>query len=386
MNNHFRRFNSGRVNFFLLAVITFILSAAVLKLTSALLLPFTVSLLLALVTSPFVSFLVKYRIPRVISIGLVLIFLIGALGFFGIVLFSSGRTLLTLYPKYEARLTEIYVWIARFFELSYNDQLSFFENLWSQIGIRNWVRIITLSLSNNFFVFLRDALMVVLFMVFLLLEAVFFKEKLDKAFAGERAVQIKKIGSDLMTQITRYLSIKFFISLITGLAVGIGLRIVGVEFAIVWGVIQFIVNFIPTIGSIVIGLVITLFSLVQFWPDPAPVVVTALIMLGTNVILGSILEPKIMGDNLGLSPLVVLLSLMIWGWLWGFVGFILAVPMMVIVKIICENIPMLEPISILLGSHRAAQAKGTKTGAERAGTEENQSGGTSETLRQDAGL
>jgi predicted PurR-regulated permease PerM len=264
---------------------------------------------------------------------------------------------LTLYPKYEARLTEIYVWAARFFELSYDDQLSFFENLWSQIGIRNRVRLITLSLSNNFFFFSRDALMVILFMVFLLLEAVFFKEKLDRAFEGERAGQIKKISADVMTQVTRYLSIKFIISLVTGLVVGICLRIVGVEFAVIWGLIQFILNFIPTIGSIAIGLVITLFSLVQFWPDPMPVAATALIMLGTNLLLGSIMEPKIMGDNLGLSPLVVLLSLMIWSWLWGFAGLILAVPMMVIVKIVCENIPVLEPISILLGSRKAVQAK-----------------------------
>jgi predicted PurR-regulated permease PerM len=370
MKDRFRHFNSGRVNFFLLAVITFILSAAVLKLTSAIVLPFTISLLLALVTSPFVSFLGKYKIPRFVSISLILVFLIGGLGFLGIVLFSSGRTLLTLYPKYEARLTEIYVWAARFFELSYDDQLSFFENLWSQIGIRNRVRIITLSLSNNFFFFLRDALMVVLFMVFLLFEAVFFKEKLDRAFEGGRAGQIKKISADVMTQVTRYLSIKFIISLVTGLVVGIGLRIVEVEFAVVWGVVQFILNFIPTIGSIAIGVIITLFSLVQFWPEPAPVIATAFIMLGTNMILGSILEPKIMGDNLGLSPLVVLLSLLIWGWLWGFAGFILAVPMMVIVKIVCENISMLEPISILLGSRKAVQAKTLETGAGKAGLEE----------------
>jgi predicted PurR-regulated permease PerM len=206
--------------------------------------------------------------------------------------------------------------------------------------------------------------MVALFMVFLLFEAAFFREKLDKAFEGERAGQIKKISSDLMTQVTRYLSIKFIISVITGLVVGIGLRIVGVEFAVVWGIVQFILNFIPTIGSIAIGVVITFFSLIQFWPEPAPVIATGLIMLGTNMILGTILEPKIMGDNLGLSPLVVLVSLMIWGWLWGFVGFILAVPMTVIVKIVCENIPMLEPISILLGSHKAAQAKTAETGTE----------------------
>jgi predicted PurR-regulated permease PerM len=214
----------------------------------------------------------------------------------------------------------------------------------------------TLTFSNAFLLFLRDAFMVALFMVFLLFEAVFFREKLDRAFEGERAEQIKKISADLMTQVTRYLSIKFVISLITGLLAGIGLKIIGVEFAVVWGVIQFIVNFIPNIGSIAVGVAVTAFSLVQFWPDPMPILITGLLMLAINLTLGSILEPKIMGDRLGLSPLVVLVSLLVWGWIWGFAGLILAVPMIAIIKIVCENIPVLEPISILLGSHKAVMA------------------------------
>jgi predicted PurR-regulated permease PerM len=80
-------------------------------------------------------------------------------------------------------------------------------------------------------------------------------------------------------------------------------------------------------------------------------------MLGANQLIGNVLEPKIMGDNLGISPLVVLMSLSLWGWLWGFTGMILAVPMTVIVKIVCENIPVLEPVSVLIGSHRSVMAK-----------------------------
>jgi len=282
------------------------------------------------------------------------------------VLYSSGRALLALYPKYEARLTDIYIWIARIFDLPYDSHLSFFDNLWGQIGVRNRLRVMTLSFSNGFLLLLKDAFMVALFMVFLLFEAVFFREKLDKAFEGARAEQIKKISSDVMKQVTRYLSIKFVISGITGILVGIGLRIVGLEFAAIWGVIQFIVNFIPNIGSIAVGLAATAFGVIQFWPDPAPMVATGLVMLCLNLIIGSILDPKIMGDNLGLSPLVVLVSLLIWGWLWGFTGLILAVPMMVITKIVCENIPMLEPISILLGSRKAAKA--AKSGGEKGET------------------
>ena len=367
MKDRFQRFNSGRVNFFLLAVITCILFGAVLKITSPVILPFTISVLLALVTSPLVKFLEKFHIPRIASVFLVLIFLVCGLFFMGMILYSSGRTLLTLYPKYEARLTDIYIYIARLFELPYDEHLSFFQNLWGQLGVRNRVRVMTLSFTNAFLLFLKDAFMVALFMIFLLLEAVFIRKKLDKAFEGPRAVQIKKISNDVMTQVTRYLSIKFIISLATGILVGAGLRIVGLEFAAVWGVIQFILNFIPNIGSIAVGMAATLFALVQFWPNPAPVVAVALIMLALNMIIGSIMEPKIMGDNLGLSPLIVLIALLAFGWLWGFSGLILAVPMMVIIKIVCENIPMLEPISILFGSRKAVMA--AKSGEEQSGNE-----------------
>jgi predicted PurR-regulated permease PerM len=275
----------------------------------------------------------------------------------GAVLFSSGRTILTLYPKYETRLTEIYLSVADFFELSYDEHLSFFENLWSQLGIRTRIRNTTLFLSNSFIVFLKDAFMVVLFVVFLLVEASYFREKIEIAFENKRSGVIKKISADVARQVSRYLSMKFFISLATGVVVAIGLGIVGLEFAIVWGVIQFILNFVPNIGSIAVGAGASLFALLQFWPEPGPIILVVLVMLGANMIIGNILEPKIMGDNLGLSPIIVLIALVFWGWIWGFVGMILAVPMMVIIKILCENVPVLEPLSILLGSHKAVLAK-----------------------------
>ena len=356
MKDHFQNFKLDRVIFFFLAMITLILFAGVLKLTASVVLPFTVSALLALVTNPLVKFLIRFRIPRVISVFLVLVMLMGGVFFIGIVIYSSGRAILTLYPKYEARLTEIYIWLALFFELPYDEHLSIIDNVWGQLGVRSRVRIMTISFSNSFLAFLRDAVMVAIFMIFILMEAAFIKGKLYKAFEGKRAIQLTKIGSDIMDKVSRYLSIKFFISVANGTIMGIGLRIIGVEFAVVWGIIQFVGNFIPNFGSIAVGLAVTAFSLIQFWPDPTPVLATALVVLGMNLILSYLIEPKITGDNLGLSPLVVLLSLLIWGWLWGFVGLIIAVPMMVIIKIVCENIPMLEPVSILLGSRKAVLA------------------------------
>jgi predicted PurR-regulated permease PerM len=358
MRDTFRTFNSGRANFFLIAFISCIVAGAVLKLTAAVILPFTIALLLAMVMYPMVLGLEKIRIPRFFSIFLALVIIVAGLYLFGMVVFTSGRTILSLYPKYESRLTEIYVWMARFFEFSYNQDLTFLENLWAQLGIRTMIRSIAFSFSDIFLQFLKNALLVVLFVGFFLAEASHFKKKLELAFE-HRAEQFKRMSSDIIRQVIRYLTAKFLISLITGLVVYFGLRLVGLEFAIVWGLIQFILNFIPSLGSIVAGVVTSLFALIQFWPNLGPVILVITVMVAANMIIGNVLDPKIIGDNVGVSPLVVLASLTLWGWLWGFAGMILAVPMMVIIKIVCENFSFLEPISILLGSGKAAQPKKT---------------------------
>jgi predicted PurR-regulated permease PerM len=352
-----QNFNSGRVTAFLLAVIAIIVFSAVLKVTSSVLLPFTVSLLLAIVTMPLVKFLSKFHIPRVVSVLLVFLLFAGCLFFIGMILYSSGRAIIALYPKYEERLTEIYIRVGRLFELPYDEHLSVIENLWGELGVRTRARNLTISFSNSFLSFLMSAFMVAIFMTFILFEAAFFREKLDLAFKGTRVVQIKTIISDIMIQVAHYLSIKFFISVINAILIGICLKIIGLEFAMIWGVFQFIANFIPSIGSIAVGIAATLFSALQFWPDLAPMAVVGFVMLVINIIFGFVLEPKIMGDRLGLSPLVVLVSLLVWGWIWGFAGLILAVPMTAIIKIICKNIPVLEPISILLGSHKASSSR-----------------------------
>jgi len=364
MKDRFKGFNSGRMVSALLAVVTVILAGAALKLTAPVVVPFTTALLLAFVMNPMVAFLERFRLPRLFSIFIILTITLAVFFGLGIILFTSGRAILTLYPKYENRLTEIYVALSGILDLSYDNQLSFFENLWSQLGIRSRIRIMTLEISNSFIDFLSSAFMVALFVVFFLIEAVFFMGKLDLAFENRRAGQIKKICAGLVSQISRYLSIKFVISLVTGGVVAALLRVVGLDFALVWGVAQFILNFIPNIGSIAAGFGAGLFALLQFWPDPAPVILVVLIMLGVNMVIGNILEPKIMGDNLGLSPIVVLMALLAWGWLWGFAGMILAVPMMVIIKIICDNIDVLEPVSILLGSRKAVAAAAARKAAE----------------------
>ncbi|MDR2485752.1 MAG: AI-2E family transporter [Treponema sp.] len=370
MKNKFNGKSRSRGIFFLIAFIACVLAGGVCKITASVILPFTISVFLAFVMNPMVTMLEKLHIKRIFSIILAVCIIIAGLYLIGAVLFASGRTILSLYPKYEKRLTEIYVWFSGFFELSYDEHLTFFENLWAQLGVRNRIMYLTFSFSNAFIGFLKGAVMMVLFVIFLLIEGANVTEKIEIVFKRKWSGPIKKISADVVQQVTRYLSAKFFISLATGIVVTIALHLVRLEFAVVWGLIQFILNFIPNIGSAAVGAGAVLFAVLQFWPDPGPIIAVGIIMLGANMIIGNILEPKIMGDNLGLSPLAILIALMFWGWIWGFAGMVLAVPMTVIIKILCENIPFLEPLSILLGSHKAAMAK--KRGAEEQETERQQ--------------
>jgi len=355
MNNLPRSFNTGRAIFFLMVLICCILAGAVLKITASIILPFTIGALLASVMYPLVKLLDKIRFPRFLSIFLAVVIVVTGLSIVGMVFFTAGRMIVAQYPKYESRLTEIYIWAARLFELPYDQDLSFWQNIWGQLGIRTWVREFTFSFSNIFLRFISSAGLVVLFLVFLLLEAGYFKKKLETAFES-RSDRINRMGHDLMAQVTRYLTAKFLISLANGLIFAGAFRLIGLEFAVVWGVVQFLLNFIPTLGSIVAGTAISLFALIQFWPQPGPVILIIAVVLAVNM-LCNLLDPKIIGDHVGISPLMIMLSLVIWGWIWGFAGMVLAVPMTVIIKIVCENIPFMEPVSILLGSKKSVYAK-----------------------------
>jgi len=363
MNKIFRTFHSGRAVFFMMIFLCTIIAIAVLKIAATVILPFTIALLLAFVMFPAIKMFDKLRIPRFFSILIIVIIIVAGMYIFGMVLFTSGRMIVAQLPNYEDRFIEIYNWVADLFDLPNDEDLNLWQNLWGQEGIRNFVRDFTISSSNTFLKFLSSAVLVVLFIVFILMEAGFIKRKLILAFEN-RIERIDRIGNDVIAQVTRYLTAKFLFSLANGVIYAVGFSLVRLDFAIVWGVIQFLMNFIPTLGSIAAGVGISLFALIQFWPDPGPIIIVIAIILGVNLILSNILDPKIIGDHVGLSPLIILVSLSIWGYVWGFAGMLLAVPMTVIIKIICENVPILEPVSILIGSRKSVLAK--KTDSEKA--------------------
>ena len=356
MEHRTKFFQHNNAIFFLMVFVCCIIAGAVLKIAATVVLPFTIAALLAFVMYPIVKALDKLKCPRAISILLIIVIIVAGLYVFGMVLFTSGRMIVAQYPKYENRFIEIYAWAARLFALPFDEHLTFWENIWGQLGIRTFVRDFTFYFSNHVFRFISSAIIVILFVIFILLEASFFRNKLEIAFAN-RSDRIYKMGHDIMDQVTRYLTAKFFISLANGLIFAVSFHLVGLEFALVWGVVQFLLNFIPNLGSIAAGVAISFFALIQFWPDPVPIIIVVAIILVVNMVLCNIFDPKIVGEHVGVSPLMIMVSLAIWGYIWGFAGMVLAVPMTVTIKLVCENIPLLEPVAILIGTKKSVLAR-----------------------------
>jgi len=344
--------NFARPIFLLLLVLTVIVLAAVLKVTGTFLVPVTIAMFVSLVFEPLIVTLnTKFKIPWIAGIFIVLTLVIVSVWIIASLLLTSIRTIIDLYPRYEERFTVIYKAIAGLFALPYNAESTLFQNLWGQLSIRQTLRNFAFSLSNSLIVFFKDLLLVLLFAVFFLLDLRYLRQKLDFAFGDSSKGKAAIIITDIIQQVTRYMSVKFFISLLTGVLIFLGTFAVGMGFPILWGFLAFILNFIPNFGSILSGVLTSVFALVQFWPKPAPVVFVAVLMCAVNFILGNIIEPRVQGRHLGLSPFIIIVSLSFWGWLWGFTGLILAVPMMVILKIICENVSILHPAAVLMGNY-----------------------------------
>jgi len=163
-------------------------------------------------------------------------------------------------------------------------------------------------------------------------------ESIDKleTLKVQREQQIEKTFKDITSQVQRYIATKFMLSLLTGVLAGFVLWLFGVDFFIVWGVFAFLLNFIPNIGSVIAVILPALMTLVQFESFGYTVLVTA-ILITIQTIIGNGLEPKIFGDRLGLNPIVILLSLLLWGYIWGIMGMFLSVPLTAVAKIIMSN-------------------------------------------------
>lgn len=197
------------------------------------------------------------------------------------------------------------------------------------------------SIASNLF-------LILLAVLFILLEASSFSHKLRHAFGGQGTLDR---ASRFLATVKLYMGIKTGVSLTTGAVVYLLLWVVGVDYALVWALIAFLFNFVPSIGSVIAAVPAVMLALVQLGAADAGIVLAGYVAI--NVVLGNIIEPRLMGKGMGLSPLVVFLSLLFWGWVLGPVGMLLSVPLTVLFKIALDGSDETRWISVLLGPDMA---------------------------------
>lgn len=339
--------------FYLLSFIAFIVALTVLKVTASFFLPLTISILFSFIFYPFVKKLSQFKIPWILAVVIMLGLTLFLFSIIANILISSCKSIVSAYPRYEARFTTVYSMIAETFNLPFDEDSSLFANLWGSLGVRTFVQNSAISLSNFLLSGAKVIFLISLLILFFMMEMREMKTKIKTAFPEEKLNRkIMYITVKTISDVTRFISIKFYISLATGIIVALVCLSVGLDFPIIWGFLAFVLNFIPNFGSAISFVLTTTFSVIQFYPEAYKIVIVGLSILTVNFTLGSILEPKWEGNDLGISPFLILVSLTLWGFVWGFAGMILSVPILVIIKIVCENIEPLKPVAALIGSSK----------------------------------
>jgi len=188
--------------------------------------------------------------------------------------------------------------------------------------------------------------LVIILLVFKLVEAARMPDKVKEAFGGRdlSSEYFKKIADDTWN----YMKLKTIICILTGAATSIGLWFLGVEYALLWGLLMFFCNYIPNIGQFIAGIPPVLLSLLDGGLSLA--LWATLWLVVVNVFFGLVLEPRYMGNGLGISVLVVFLSLLFWGWLLGPIGMFLSAPLTMVVKIVLQNDEKTRWIAVLLSN------------------------------------
>ncbi len=339
--------NDTRLSTVFLGFLSFIALGVLLKELQAVLLPFIIALFLFFIFKPVVLYLQARRLPMPLAILLVLLAVAGLMVLASLIISSSVQSFQIQAPKYAERLEGLVSGI-----LSHLPNPDLFSEMFQ---VENWNELISVSSITTaftaglgtFVTFFSNVFLIVLYLLFLLAGSGQFQDKLKAGFSNNQARHFAEMASNVDAQIRHYVVAKIFISLGTGLLTTIILWLFGVDFALLWGFLTFLLNFIPNIGSILAALFPIVISLLQF-DSLGIALVIALLLVSVQTVMGNVVEPKVMEARLNLSPVLILLSLIFWGWLWGVIGMVLAVPIMSTIKIVFANVAILRPLSVLM--------------------------------------
>ena len=327
----------------ILGVAGVVVIVAGLKAASSLFVPFLLAAFIGLLCAPALFWLRDRGLPNPIALIVVVLGLLGIGAVFGGLMSSSINEFTRLLPSYQARFGSIVASLTvtlEEFGIDFGtspDAANPFDPK-AALGMAG-------NLAGNLGSLLNNAFLLFLTVCFILLEASSFPRKVREAF-GE-SPEIEQRMTEIGESIRRYLGIKTLTSTLTGLLAYGALILLGVKFAPLWALIAFLLNFVPAVGSVIAAIPVVALALVDNSPEVAALV--ALVYVAINIAVGSFLEPRVMGDGMGLSPLIVILSLVFWGWVLGPVGMVLAVPLTVLLRILLGSQPATQWVAVLLG-------------------------------------
>lgn len=334
---------SNRTTPILIAIIATILIVSALKATQPISLPLAFAFFIVILVHPLQRRL-ESRLPRWLSLILVLLLLSGILGLGVGILSLSAEIIEPKVPQYLDRLQQMWETVQSWAnsyglpipQLNSQSNGSFTQLTQQAIGgIKSFLSVLSLFV------------LVVSMLVLLLLEVNQYRKKVQKAFPSRTGDRIIDAVGNTSEKLRRYLLVMTFTSFLTGILTGIWCFVLGVDLALVWGLIAFILNFIPTLGSIIAVIPPTIIAFIFQGAGRGIGILIGLAIIQT--IMGNFVDPRVQGKSLQLSPFVALVSIVFWGWVWGIPGAILGVPMTISIILLCQEFEATRGIAIFLG-------------------------------------
>jgi AI-2 transport protein TqsA len=339
---------------FLLTLASVVVVVAGLRAAAPILLPFFLALFLAILSLPIMLWLQRRGVPTGLAIVLAVLVDVAIFGVIILLATQSVADFQDRLPRYATRLQNLFnAWIEAMQDRGIPAGEYVSAELISTSAIMDFVGGTISRVAS----ILSNAFLVALILVFMLAEATVFPDKFRALLGRGNGDQDLGRFAKITGEVLDYLVIKTVVSLATGLTIGLWAWTMQLDFPILLGLIGFLFNYVPTIGSILAAIPAILLSLVQFG-GLGPAAVVALGYLTINIVFGNLIEPQLLGRRLGLSTLVVILSLIFWAWVWGPVGALLAVPLTMVVKIMLENTHDLRWVAILLDKEAPMVAGG----------------------------
>ena len=332
----------GRGGTTLLLLAAFIVVCAGLKAAASLLTPLLLAAFIASLTAPFVLWLKRVGAPVSIAVLLAILLDLLVIAGLGILVGTSITTFYRELPAYQDELNHAVARMAAFFA-AYGVDPQQVTEVFAPSEVMSVIGQLLTGLMNV----ISNLVLVLLVVGFMLAEAAGVRTKITRLVSDDETyARLRRIAS----QVNSYLLVKSATSAFTGLCVGLWVGVMGLDFPVLWGLLAFLLNYIPTLGSIIASVPVAMLAFVQLGLGPAVVIIGGYTVI--NFVIGSYFEPRIFGRALGLSPLVVFLSMLFWGWLLGPLGALLSVPLTMIIKIYLMNTNDLGWVAVLLAPAR----------------------------------